>query len=212
MYWGAFHTLRFPLTFHFSRWALRRQVRRTLESLADWGFRSIVLLTGHYPVAQLSMLRRECRRVAARRNLGALGLSEAMLTADIGYIGDHAAKWETSLLMALEPALVDLSRLPEDTGTLDERFALHGIDGVCPRRHASADEGRRALEVIVDRLAEAASRMAKEGNADAAEAIYAAHARVFRRPIAAAKTAFGTDSAREALIHVAKSVWRNRHL
>ncbi len=212
MSWGAFHTLRFPFTFRFGKRALRRQVRAALDQLADFGFRAIVLVTGHYPLAQLAMLRAECRRVSARRGVAAMGISEAMLATDIGYLGDHAAKWETSILMAIAPDLVDLAALPADPMTLDERAERLGIFGIDPRTHASADEGRRALDLIVPRLAEAAARLLREGNTDAAEEIYARAAAALRPPIAAGKIAYGTDSAWEVVTFTLRSIWRNRHL
>lgn len=212
MTWGAFHTLRFPFTFRFGKRALRRQVRRTLDQLADFGFGAIVLVTGHYPMAQLTMLRAECRRVSARRGVAAMGICEAMLATDIGYLGDHAAKWETSILMAIAPELVDLGALPADPLSLDERAARLGIFGIDPRTHASAGEGRRALDLIVQRLAESATRMLSEGNSDAAEEIYARHAAALRRPIEAGKIAYGTHSAWEVVTFTLRSIWRNRHL
>src|SRR5512136_2909050 len=35
--WGAFHTMPFPFTPCYSRRAMKRLVRRTLNYLADWG-------------------------------------------------------------------------------------------------------------------------------------------------------------------------------
>jgi creatinine amidohydrolase len=211
MTWGAFHTLRFPFTFRFPKRALRRQVRTTLRALADWGFRSIVLLTGHYPLAQVAMVRDECRRVSRRPGVAALGVPDSALALDLGYLGDHAAKWETSILMAIDPALVDLARLPADTGSLRRRAIRHGIYGVCPRREADPELGRKALETIVTRLADAATGMLAEGVAPA-EAIYRAHREAFHDPWAAGRTALGVTSKWEILRFVVGNVIRMRHL
>jgi len=212
MYWGAFNTMRFPFTFHFSKRAMKKQVRVTLRSLAAWGFRSIVLLSGHYPYAQISMLRRECRRAARRYGVGALGIPEPALAVDLGYLGDHAAKWETSLLMAIEPELVDLSRLPEDTGSLGERSVKYGITGICPKKEADPELGQRTLDTIVERLAAAARRMLQEGSPAAAEEIYGRHTAVFKDAIQAGRTAFGVESKWEIVRFTICNFFRERHL
>jgi len=196
VYWGAFGTVRFPFTFHFGKRALRRQLRATLAALADWGFRSIVVLAGHYPWAQIRMARSECRRVGRERGVGALGIPEQALALDLGYLGDHAAKWETSLALAIDESLVDLAQLPDDTGSLAERAARHGITGVCPKREASRELGEVALATIATRLATMATRLAIEGGGPAEE-IYRAYRAAFRRPLTAARTALGVQSAWE---------------
>ncbi len=59
-------------------------------------------------------------------------------------VGDHAAKWETSLLMTLRPELVDMSRLPDDPE--EELFGVGGID---PRDSASAKYGEAGVQAII---------------------------------------------------------------
>ncbi len=212
MHWGAFHTIPFPFTFRFGKRSLRCQLRTVLEQLADFGFRAIIVLSGHYPLAQITMLRRECRRVSERCGVAALGIPEQALVTDLGYLGDHAAKWETSLLMAIDPSLVDLPQLPADTGSLGVRAQQHGIYGVCPRQHASVDLGQQTLAAIVDRLAQAANRLLAEGNTAAAEEIYQAHQAAFRHPLAAGRRVLGTDSNWEVVRFAIGNVIRWRHL
>ena len=67
---------------------------------------------------------------------------------------DHAARNETSLVLALRPELVDLGRLPADRGVWPQ-----GVGGEDPR-DATADHGRQCLEAsieIVGRLLRAAA-------------------------------------------------------
>ena len=59
--------------------------------------------------------------------------------------GDHAGAWETSLMMAMRPELVDLSRLPEDP---EER--LIGIGGRDPLVVGRDDAGERAEGAVVE--------------------------------------------------------------
>ena len=58
--------------------------------------------------------------------------------------GDHAAKWETSILSYLRPELVDMGRLTD--GRNDP---LKGIYGQDPRMEASPEVGRETVEEIV---------------------------------------------------------------
>ena len=67
------------------------------------------------------------------------------LVADEGYRGDHAAKWETSLLWALRPECVDASLTETDA---EEPT---GIAGPHPR-DASPGFGREAVARMVARL------------------------------------------------------------
>lgn len=59
---------------------------------------------------------------------------------------DHAAKWETSYMMHLYPELVDLRELGTETFPLD-MSPPWGIGGLDPRQHASAEVGRRGVEL-----------------------------------------------------------------
>ncbi len=211
VYWGAFNTMPFPFTFAFSKRAFRKQLRKTLTSLAGWGFTSIVLLSGHYPTALITMLRRECRKISRRKKIGALGIPEQALTLDRGYLGDHAALWETSILMAIDESLVDLDRLPEDGGDLWQRSLRHGIEGIYPRGAAAAEKGREILDLIVERLAEAATAMVETGGPAPAEDIYRRHRDAFRKPFRAARIAYGVESRWEIIRFTIKSILHSGH-
>jgi len=76
-------------------------------------------------------------------------LPEYEVVTDLGYEGDHAGKWETSILMHLRPECVDMGQLSAD---LDEK--LEGVGGDDPRVHASPEAGREIVEAIVARIAE----------------------------------------------------------
>jgi len=141
-----------------------------------------------------------------------LGIPEQALALDLGYLGDHAAKWETSLLMAIDPSLVDLSRLPDDTGDLRARAVTHGIFGPCPKKYADAALGAKALETIVERLAAAAVKMAAEGNDHAAEEIYRGYREAFRNPFDAGRVALGVKSRWEIIRFMFGNLFRSRHL
>jgi creatinine amidohydrolase len=121
-------------------WRLFEEVLdHSLHQIESLGFGVIVTVAGHYPLIGPS------RRVA--ENYG--GSSKIMpiigydLVQDEGYSGDHAARWETSLLLALRPELVDLEGLKKAT-------ELIGIMGEDPRT-ASAGYGEEAISAMVRR-------------------------------------------------------------
>jgi len=122
-------------------------VRRVMKI----GFRVIVLLTGHYSreqVAAVKSVAEECVRIArsvearGTPSVAVIALPEYELALDAGYRGDHAAKWETSIMLYLRPDLVELSKLD----------SLLGIDGDDPRGTASSELGEKVVELIVERL------------------------------------------------------------
>ncbi len=120
-----------------------------IESL---GFKGIFVLTGHYPLIQhANDAAEKYMKTGKTKVFCAIGFDLAM---DLGYKGDHAAKWETSLLMALRPDLVDMSRLPTD---LDQ--PLIGVGGIDPRKEASAEFGREAVEAVVERMVDRAREL-----------------------------------------------------
>ena len=114
---------------------------RQLESL---GFEVAVVICGHYPTKGPAQRAAEQYRGEGRmRVLPYIGYD---LVKDQGFTGDHAARWETSLLMALETDLVDLSRLgsPGPDGYL-------GVLGEDPTT-ASAQYGERGIAAMTEAL------------------------------------------------------------
>lgn len=117
----------------------------TLDRLYDMGFRTAVVLTGHYPLEQVELVH----AVAAETNqkhpdMHVVGLAEPETFEE--WCGDHAAKWETSLGMVLIPELVHLEAMETQSEP------LYGIYGDDPRAHASADLGQVTVDSIVDWL------------------------------------------------------------
>lgn len=147
----------------------------TLDSLAAFGFRVIVLLTGHYPGEQVQMVKRLADE-AAQRHPGVrfLGLPEhEVSTPEPGdpFPGDHAAKYETSLALGLDPDWVRMDWLTPGRDPARSRAAstptqgpiggafyepadpLYAIAGKDPRVHASRELGEKLVAEIVERLA-----------------------------------------------------------
>lgn len=116
----------------------RRLLVHTLAQISAYGFEQIVVLCGHYP---LEPVAREVAAAFAAAEVHAL--SEATLLAERGLRGDHAARWETSVMLALEPDLVDLETLRE------EPAEVLGVLGEDPR-DATAEYGEEGLAMLVE--------------------------------------------------------------
>jgi hypothetical protein len=114
--------------------------------------------------------------IHAAPSFGDIGLTEPEVTTPEpgdAYGGDHAAKYETSIALALDPTWVQLDRLtpgrdPEqvtlpdtprkDASTHDPTHPLYAIHGQDPRRKASKEFGEKLVHEIVTRLAEMVTR------------------------------------------------------
>lgn len=98
-------------------WVHFRNVCYQLRAAEALGFHAAILLTGHYGPNYLD-LRALVELVQPRLRMRVYGLPDFEANRPgfpgDGADGDHAGKVETSLLLALEPAGVDLERLPPD--------------------------------------------------------------------------------------------------
>ena len=157
---------------------IRPILESTLDQLSAFGFKVVVVLTGHYPREQVEMAHKLAEE-AAKRNPKTryIGLTEPEVTTPLPgdrMGGDHAAKYETSIAMELNPDWVRLDyltpgrdpdrvTLPQTTRTenanRDPSRPLYAIYGQDPREHASAATGKKLVAEIVERL----SSMVEDG-------------------------------------------------
>jgi creatinine amidohydrolase len=124
-------------------------IEEMLTEIIRQGVRVVVLLTGHNAKVQEAIIRCVAERInAARpdRYVWALSEYEPVRPDLIPDAGDHAAKWETSLMMALHPELVDMARLSPE----GELLAVAGID---PRTEASQEYGERGVQLVAEQIA-----------------------------------------------------------
>ena len=125
-----------------------------LNQLQSLGFRVIVLSAGHYPL--IDHARAACHVFHQQRweNRRARVIPWAFIGYELvqdryPFAGDHAAYWETSLLMALLPGLTDLSLLPEDP-----EEPLVGVGGARHPRDATAEKGEEFIDAVAERVLE----------------------------------------------------------
>lgn len=139
-------------------------VSELLRRFEEDGYRQAILLSGHYPN------RSEYLDEAARTHRERGGTIRVLCLVENqapGVGGDHAAKYETSSMLYLHPATVDMTRLsgqpaddvagPEErTNWMGDEYKHHpcyGIVGIDPRAYASADIGAENTERLIDFLA-----------------------------------------------------------
>ncbi len=157
-----FDPIRYPRgTVTIDKGIYLQAVEDLLRRIEGLGFEVGVYLSGHYPgvVADLA------EAYTKRGGMKVISISENMAVRGMPS-GDHAAAWETAVLMALRPGCVDLSRLPplpkglEHAGqvippkwTFRQRSEFYGIYGSDPRVWANVHFGRRGSEAVLDGLA-----------------------------------------------------------
>lgn len=106
-------------------------------------FRLVVLLPGHYPL--IGPLRRAVQTYHEKGGTVETYILTDMMYSDTGDSGDHAAAFETSLMLALEPGLVDLGALDPDPAVPPT-----GVLGKDPRQFASREFGEQILRRMTD--------------------------------------------------------------
>lgn len=147
----------FPHCVEMSAGTVGGLVRDYLSQLANEGFRLIVIVTGHYGSRHVDLLRFHAEQIAAEVGVRTWVLAEYEVVQDEGYTGDHAARWETSLLSHVALELVSLKRYRSDL-TGDEQ----GVMGENPATTASAADGKRVFDLIVERIADRALQLVQE--------------------------------------------------
>jgi len=116
----------------------------TFHGLAGMGAKVIAVITGHYAQAHEVLLMEAAD--AAMRETGAIVLAapELAVLPDADRL-DHAARWETSSLLAIRPDLVRLDRLDEVVPPGATDLARFGVLGADPRPSATPALGAATL-------------------------------------------------------------------
>lgn len=142
----------FPHTLRFDLDLIETLMVRVFEQMAVVGFRVVLALTGHYGLEQTLAIKRASLRVMRANPVTIWAAGDFEAAIDLGYHGDHAAKWETSVLWAQRPDLIRLDARP-----LSE--PLDGIIGTDPRSSASAELGKSTAQAIINRWAALGERL-----------------------------------------------------
>ncbi|NLG50484.1 MAG: creatininase family protein [Chloroflexi bacterium] len=116
-----------------------------MHEIKSLGFRVLVIGAGHYPLLDHARAAVAVfHQTQDRPKMIAWAMTGYELVSDqFQPCGDHAGKWETSLLMHLDPGMQDLSTLPTDRSVAPIGASNNGI------QDANAEFGRQAVEAIV---------------------------------------------------------------
>jgi creatinine amidohydrolase len=134
--------------------------------LARMGFKLVVLLSGHYAHAHELVLMDAAEHAIAKHGLLVLAVPPMALVDE--EMLDHAAHWETALLLALRPRLVDLDAL----GDGPPHPATNAVLGADPRL-ATASQGESALMLATERIAVGVEALLSHGGAAILRELYA---------------------------------------
>ena len=128
------------------------------QRLKKTGFRVIIGVSGHNVQGQMDMINSALEPVIADGAMAGIGIWEITLSQCEESSTDHAAKWETSNMMFFYPDRVDMSQLGDEEIVLD-MSAPWGIGGLDPREHASAEVGKRNVELAAKAIGEKAREL-----------------------------------------------------
>ncbi len=134
--------------------------------LARAGFRLIVVLSGHYTEGHELVLMDAAEHAMIEHGVLVLAVPPLALVDE--EMLDHAAHWETALMLALRPRLVELGRL--DPAPLHP--ASSAVIGADPRR-ATAGQGESALMLATERIATGVQSLLQHGGPAVLRELYA---------------------------------------
>jgi creatinine amidohydrolase len=134
--------------------------------LARAGFRLVVLLSGHYAQGHELVLMDAAEHAIAAHDLLVLAVPPLALVDE--EMLDHAAHWETALLLALRPRLVDLDALAGEAA----RPGITAVLGEDPRL-ATAGQGESALRLATERIAVGVEALLSHGGPAILRELYA---------------------------------------
>jgi creatinine amidohydrolase len=140
---------RFSISFKAD--TVRVVLDQLLAELARAGFRVVVVLSGHYAQGHELVLMDAAEAAMQQHGVPVLAVPPLALLGE-EYL-DHAGRWETAQLLALDPQLVDLHRfrreLADDPAAPVERF---GVLGPLPTKATAAD-GEQVIARTVEEIA-----------------------------------------------------------
>jgi len=152
-YWGHMGAWKFGCHPGLSAEVVDRLYTEIFRGLVTVGFKVVIGVTGHDVKEQVASLTKAAEAISADGSAVGFAMMEGSLNEGDPDVGmDHAAKWETSILMSLRPDLVDMARIRDEDLPPDGWSDEAGIGGLDPRIHASAEVGEKAVEHIVDAI------------------------------------------------------------
>jgi creatinine amidohydrolase len=159
--WWSIDTMSHAASLPVQRPILRELWHDIFHGLAQGGWHTILVISGHYAPAHELALMEAAEEAIERYDVLVLALPPLALVDET--MLDHAALWETSLLLSLSPELVNLPALGTQPLTLEESSVV----GRDPRGTASTSLGETAIHMAVEHLVKAVEQL-RTGNNTAA--------------------------------------------
>jgi len=158
-YWGFLGKWHPWTMIDFGKPLVEELYEKIFLGLVDVGFRGIIGVTGHDVEPQKAAIQRAVDRIKETGKATGFAMMEGDLYDLTDDKMDHAAHWETSLMMYLRPELVDIEQIrDEDLETEDGRKKA-GIWGRDPRIYASRELGEKIANRIAERIGQRAQEL-----------------------------------------------------
>lgn len=125
-----------------------RLLIHVFHEIKSLGFEVLVVGAGHYPLidharAAAAVFHQSQGPRPHRKMIAWVMTGYELVRGQFEPCGDHAGKWETSLLMYLDPGMQDLSTLPADRSIAPIGASNNGV------QDSNVEFGRQAAEAIV---------------------------------------------------------------
>lgn len=119
---------------------IRALFETLLTRLREFGVKQVVLYSGHFPEEQVALIE-SLAKAFSSPSFRVDALAPSLATDSLPIPGDHAARFETALMLGLAPEHVFLNRLPSvevapdvpETRMTDVNHPLYGVYGPDPR-------------------------------------------------------------------------------
>jgi len=164
-YWGILGKWHDWTMIDFGQPLVDELYQKIFSGLVDVGFRVIIGVTGHDVDPQKAAIQKAVDAIQRGGKATGFAMMEGDLYDSTDDSMDHAAHWETSLMMYLRPELVDMNLIKEDDLDSDDGREEAGIFGRDPRKFASRELGEKIANRIADRVGQKAQELLKTINA-----------------------------------------------
>jgi len=161
-YWGFLGKWHPWTMIDFGKPLVEELYEKIFLGLVDVGFQVVIGVTGHDVEPQKAAIQRAVETVKKTGKATGFAMMEGDLYDLTDDKMDHAAHWETSLLMYLRPELVDLKQIKNEDLETDEGRKEAGIWGRDPRKYASRELGEKIATQIIDRIGQKAQDLLTE--------------------------------------------------
>jgi len=135
---------------------LRINIMRRLQFLKDCRFKAAFVVNHHGGENQIPLIKKTCDEFTDSDFTAEAVYSMDFCTIKTGlpkYVGTHAGIWETQLVMAFRPDLVDLSKIPEGEITVKDIGIAHNkpkIEEEFDPRNANMAAANKIKENIIE--------------------------------------------------------------